>query len=116
HTLFHSDEVRAREEFHADPALAKTAEIDLAVKLVEAFAGPFEPAKFKDKYRDRLKEAIAQKVGSGAVTESSPAPAAAPVIDIMAALKASLSKARKPVTSESAAVAPVKKHRASSRH
>jgi DNA end-binding protein Ku len=100
HTLFHNDEVRAGEEFHADAGLVKPGETELAVKLVEALAAPFEPAKFKDKYRERLKEAIAEKIGTGAVTEAPAGGTAAPVVDIMAALKASLSNARKPVGRE----------------
>jgi DNA end-binding protein Ku len=102
HTLFYEDEVRRRDEFHTDTGLVGAKEMDLAMKLVDALKGKFEPEKFKDKYRERLKTAIAQKVESGQVTETAaPATVKAPVVDIMAALQASLAKARKPVAKES---------------
>jgi len=113
HTLFHNDEVRESEEFHADAGLVKPGETELAIKLVEALEASFEPAKFKDKYREKLKEAIAQKIGSGAVTEAPVGGKAAPVVDIMAALKASLNNTRKPVGRESAPAAPAAKKRKS---
>ncbi len=116
HTMFYEDEVRRESEYHAGADLAQPKEMDLAVKLVEALAGEFEPGKFKDKYRERLKQAISEKVESGAITQTeSPAPSA-PVIDIMAALKESLARARKPVKSEAQPAAATKgKKRAGAR-
>lgn len=95
HTLFHEDEVRQETEFHADTGAVVPREMELAVKLIDALAAPFEPQKFKDKYRDRLNAAISEKI-SGDVRESN-------VIDIVAALQASLAQARKPAASEKAA-------------
>jgi DNA end-binding protein Ku len=125
HTLFHNDEVRRNEEFRVDTAMVKPGETELAIKLVEALAAPFEPEKFKDKYRERLQAAISEKIGTGAITEA-PAPGrTAPVIDIVEALKASLNQTRKPVVRETASIAsraaaseatPAKKKRAGSRH
>lgn len=100
HTLFYEDEVRRDLEFHADSALVTPREMDLAIKLVEALEAPFEPEKFKDQYRERLKSAIAAKLETGAITEAKPAGHPAPVIDIMAALKESLAQAKKPPASE----------------
>jgi len=108
HTLFYEDEVRRKDEFAADAGLVGAKEMDLAMKLVDALKGKFEPEKFKDKYRERLQAAIAAKVETGAVAEVSRREAAkAPVVDIMAALQESLKKARKPVARE--APAPEKK-------
>jgi DNA end-binding protein Ku len=115
HTLFYEDEVRRVDEFRADAGLVGAKEMDLAMKLVDALKGKFEPEKFKDKYRERLQAAIAAKVESGALTESArPAAAKAAVVDIMAALQESLAKARKPVKSEEkpAAVSGKKTRRA----
>jgi DNA end-binding protein Ku len=117
HTLFYEDEVRRDNEFQADPALVVPKEMDLAVKLVEALAGKFEPDKFKDKYRERLQAAIAAKVETGAFRESvAPTGHSPAVVDIMAALTESLAKAKKPVASEGkAASTPAKKGRKSGR-
>ena len=112
HTLFYEDEVKRANEYHVGKGLTSTKELDLAIKLVEALAGKFEPEKFKDQYRERLKHAISEKVETGAITETDEPAKAAPVIDIMAALQKSLSKARKPVARESHP-APAKRKRAS---
>jgi DNA end-binding protein Ku len=88
--------------------------MELALKLINALAARFDPAKLKDKYRERLNAAIAARMADGA-REVTPTVQAAPVIDIMAALKASLKQARKPAGSEGragTAAAPGKKTRA----
>jgi DNA end-binding protein Ku len=86
--------------------------MELAMKLVDALKGKFEPDKFKDKYRERLNAAIASKMEAGDITEAPPAAAAAaPVVDIMAALQESLAKARKPVAQESRPTTAAKRPR-----
>lgn len=119
HGLFHEDEVRPETEFRADPNLIVPGEVDLAIRLIGALEAHFEPAKFKDKYRERLQAAISKKIAD-MPPEAITTTRTTPVVDIMAALKASLSQARKPVAKESnassagsgsAASAPVKKKR-----
>lgn len=110
HTMFYQDEVRRQDEYHADAGLAGEKEMALAVKLVEALAATFEPEKFKDQYRERLQEAIAAKVESQPATTRPASTPKGEVVDIMAALQESLSKARKPVKSESRP-APAKRTR-----
>ena len=100
HTLFYEDEVRRENEFQADSGPVADRERDLAIKLVEALATPFEPGKFKDRYRERLQQAISEKIDSGTVRESAQVERKAPVVDLMAALKESLSQLKKPVKSE----------------
>ncbi|HXR26151.1 MAG TPA: hypothetical protein VN742_12360, partial [Candidatus Binataceae bacterium] len=51
----------------------------------------FEPAQYHDTYRERVIEAAHQKAAGEQIT-SAPAPARGQVIDLMAALKASLEK------------------------
>ena len=70
----------------------------LAVKLIEALAAKFEPEKFKDKYREQVEALIAAKIQGREVVsgQAQPVPAA-PVVDILEALKKSLAAARKPV-------------------
>jgi DNA end-binding protein Ku len=98
HTMFYANEVRKEQEFKADEALVADKELDLAVKLIEALAAKFEPEKFRDKYREQVEALIAAKIQGREVVsgDSRPAPAA-PVVDIMEALKKSLAAARKPV-------------------
>ena len=86
-------------DFEADPSAVATKELDLAVKLVEALATKFEPEKFKDKYREQVEALIAAKIqGRDVASGQDELPAAAPVADIMEALKKSLAAAKKPPT------------------
>ena len=97
HTMYYEDEIRAESEFRADPTAVKPKELAMARSFIEALAAPFDPRQFQDSYRARLQEVI-----SGKVSEHKPkslARRAAPVVDIMDALKASLSQAKKPVQS-----------------
>ena len=70
--------------------------------LVEAIAGPFAPEEFKDVYREGVERLIASKLERNEVAASAPAqrPAAAPVVNIMDALKKSLELAKKPARPE----------------
>jgi DNA end-binding protein Ku len=100
HTLFYEDEVKREYAFHADSSLVSSKETELAEKLVEALATNFDPAKFKDKFRERLQEAIAAKIEAGVSDKVEPSAAkVSPVVDIMEALQASLKAVKKPVAS-----------------
>jgi DNA end-binding protein Ku len=74
---------------HAD---LPEAELRLARDLVLAMERPFEPAAFRDEYADALGRLVEAKAAGGAF--SSPAVAPTPVlVDLMAALRASLAAA-----------------------
>jgi DNA end-binding protein Ku len=98
HTMFYANEVRKEQEFKADEAQVADKELGLAVKLIDALAAKFEPEKFRDKYREQVEALIAAKI-QGREVASGPAhlAPAAPVVDIIEALKKSLAAARKPV-------------------
>ena len=115
HTLFYEDEVKRENEYLVGSEAVPAKEMDLAVKLVEALAAKFEPDKFKDQYRERLRQAISQKVESGAVSAVEVKIPHKPVIDIMAALQESLTRIKKPVTSESRPAATKRTKRAGER-
>jgi len=71
-----------------DPEMVK-----LATQLVERQEGRFEPADTEDHYETRLREVIAAKLkGEGITPQQTEAPARDNVIDLMAALKASLGR------------------------
>jgi DNA end-binding protein Ku len=72
-------------------------EVTMATQLVEEMSGPFDPSQYQDTYRQDLLKRIDAKIAGGDThlltpPGEEPAPAGAQVIDLMAALKASLAK------------------------
>jgi DNA end-binding protein Ku len=103
HTMFYGDEIRRDDEYRADTSAVAAKELELAKRLIEALASPFDPGKYKDSYREKLNELIAAKV-SGEQTYEAPEPRAASVVNILDALQQSLSKIeRKPPAAEGSA-------------
>ncbi len=94
HTMYYADEVRPAEEVdHAPAEPVKDAELMLARRLIDELTQKkFDPAKYHDTYRERVVEAAQQKVAGQQVTEAPAEPRRGQVIDLMAALKASLEK------------------------
>ena len=95
-TLHWPDEIRStaeldlpEEEFDFKPA-----EMQMARQLVSAMTGEFEPEKYKDEYREALLQIIEQKVEGKEVTEPEPVEESGNLIDLMAALEASVSAAK----------------------
>ncbi len=100
HTMFFESEVHADEEFRADPGIVSDKELKLAETLITSLAGPFQPEKYRDTYREKLEELIAKKVaGQPVVAEQKPTRSAA-VVDITEALQRSLAALKKPPASE----------------
>jgi DNA end-binding protein Ku len=92
HTMFYPDEVRATEEFRTNTSLVAEKELDLAKTLIAALAQPFDPARFKNAFREQLRQLIESRVAGRQVTRIEPREPAK-VIDIMDALKRSLAQA-----------------------
>jgi DNA end-binding protein Ku len=96
HTMYFASEVRSDQEVRAETSLVSAKEVELAKTLVGALAGTFDPAKYRDQYRDRLEALIAKKIEGKettiVATPSHPAPAA----DIMDALRQSLDAIKRP--------------------
>jgi DNA end-binding protein Ku len=94
HTLYYADEVRAFDEIERGPkATVKAAETNLARKLIEQLAADgFAPQQYHDHWRERLQEAVDQKIAGEEVAVPAVQPAQAKVIDLMEALKQSLSR------------------------
>ncbi len=85
----------------------------MAKQLVSAMTGEFEPENYKDEYRDALMQVIEAKIEGHAPVVQEPVEESGNLIDLMAALEASV-KATK-AARESAApvsVADAKKERA----
>jgi len=96
-TMLWPDEVRTPEfAFLDDDIETRPAELAMASSLIDSMAGSFKPEEFTDNYRAALQEVIDAKVEGREVVqpeEEEEAPAAA--IDLMAALKASVERAKK---------------------
>jgi DNA end-binding protein Ku len=70
-------------------------EIDVAKQLIDSLAGPFDPGKYRDTYRDEVLDLIERKAqGEQIAVQPAADEEAAPVPDLMSALKASLDAVR----------------------
>jgi DNA end-binding protein Ku len=70
-------------------------ELKMAEQLIESLSEDFDPAGYHDEYRERLSEIIDKKAHGEEITIQAPEPeAGGKVIDLMAALEASLAKAK----------------------
>ena len=96
-TLRFADEVLPAAGYHATAKIS-TAELAMAKQLVQSMQGKFDAAKFKDTYRADLKRRVQEKIRkkqTHSLDVEEPPGAERPkaqVIDLMAALKASLAK------------------------
>jgi DNA end-binding protein Ku len=98
--LLYAEEVRSFKELAIEQVDVSKAELQLALQLIEQISEPaYDPTQFKDEERLRVLAAIDAKIAGQEVvvaTHSEDAPASAQVIDLMAALQASLSKKKTP--------------------
>lgn len=69
-------------------------ELDMAHLLVDSMSRPWEPARYRDDYRDRVEELVEQKRQGAVVVAERPEEAPAPVVDLLAALRESVRAAR----------------------
>lgn len=95
-TLRYEEEVnKASGFFRSIPDDAATPELmELATALIDKRTAKFDPGKFHDRYEDALRALIDEKRGKkvAEVENTEVAPKASNVIDLMAALKASIEK------------------------
>lgn len=92
-------------------------ELEMARQLVTSLAAAFEPDKYHDAYREELLGLIERKAAGEEIVARPAAEETGKVLDLMAALEASLARAgRAPVAAETAPKrAPVKKAAATKR-
>src|ERR1700733_716557 len=92
HTMFYSNEIRSAAEFgNIDNTELKEQERTMAVQLIENLAAPFQPEKYHDTYQEGLRMLIAAKA-EGQDVVAPPHIAQPAAVDLMAALKQSLSQ------------------------
>src|SRR5512143_3550298 len=98
--LHYPDELRAFAEVPIEDAEIKPAELKLAMQLVEqAASDEFRPGQYKDEVRERMMALIQRKIEGEDITLTPTAEPEHKIIDIMAALKASLAAGKKPAQS-----------------
>jgi DNA end-binding protein Ku len=118
HTMYFADEVRSFDEIpKGESAKITAAESGLAVRLIDELSNDeFEPQKYEDEYAQRVMELVNKKSEGQEVTLAQPPQQRGQVIDLMAALKGSLGKAKekKPAVSAKAAEPEKVRKRASS--
>ena len=93
HTMYYEDELHKANQ----PSLPKQdkynqKEVELAKRLIDTLASPFKLDYYHDTYRENVLKMIEQKQKGHKLTPIRQ-PRVAPVIDLMAALQQSLSKA-----------------------
>lgn len=96
HGLYYADEVRSFEDIEfGDAVELKKGELELAHQLIDQLTSSrFEAQKYEDEYRRDVLQQIERKVAGEEIT-AAPAPAAREqIIDLVAALKKSLSERR----------------------
>jgi DNA end-binding protein Ku len=100
--LYYADEIRSFEEVPLEEGEVNAAELKLAVQLVDqAAAEAFDPTQFQDEVREKTLELINKKIEGQEITAAPAEESRTKIIDLMAALKASIQEgddARKPAT------------------
>jgi DNA end-binding protein Ku len=95
-TLHWPDEIRSTGELELpeEDFDFKPAEKQMAKQLVAAMTGEFRAEDYKDQYREALMQIIEQKVEGKEVVEPEPVEETGKLVDLMAALEASVSAAK----------------------
>jgi len=96
HTLYYADEVRELEA-RWKPVEPSPQEVELGIKLVEALARDFDPAKYHDEHRVKLMEAIEAKAEGRQVVAPAERREPAKVVNLMEALRQSVEQVKKPL-------------------
>jgi DNA end-binding protein Ku len=94
-TLYWPDEVRALDELDLpdeEPEI-KPAEKKMAAQLIEAMTGEFDPANYRDEYREALMQVIESKIEGRETVEVEAPEEPTKLVDLMAALQASVNAA-----------------------
>ena len=95
-TLNWPDEIRSAEGLKGLEGEVKInpKELEMAKALIESLADSFDPARYKDEYKEAVMKVVQAKI-DGEVIEAMPAPQTAKVMDLMEALRASVDAAKK---------------------
>jgi DNA end-binding protein Ku len=91
-TLHWPDEIRSTKELElpAEVFEFKPAEVRMAEQLVEAMTESFDPARYKDEYREALLQVINAKVEGQEISAPEPVEESTNLVDLMKLLEASV--------------------------
>ena len=96
-TMNFADEVVPETELEGLPGASSNVsdrELTMARQLIESLSTDFEPGKYEDTYREKVLELIERKADGQEVVAQPEAKPSTPVVDLMAALEASLAAAK----------------------
>ena len=96
--MVYADEVNAAEDIEGlddlDDVELTDAELKMAEQLIESLSQPFEPDKYEDTYRNQVLDLIDRKAAGEEIVISAEGPSQEKVVDLMAALEASVAAAK----------------------
>lgn len=95
-TLFLAEDLHSQAEIEeaVEQTEAKETELKLARQIVDGLAGPFEPELLTSAYRRDLKALLDAKLRGETLVEPAPVAEAAPMGDLLEALRASVAAAK----------------------
>ena len=116
-TLFLAEDVYSQAEISeaVEETTVKKSELDLARQVIDSLAGDFEADALVSDYRRDLRALLEAKMRGEEIVTPEAEEEPAPVIDLMAALKASVAAAKKKPADEEPAAKPARARRARSK-
>ncbi len=117
-TMRYADEVLPRSGLLGEDMTAaepSERELTMARQLVEALSGRFEPDRYHDQYREQLRELIDRKAAGEEIVAEPTTEEPGAVLDLMAALEASLARAGSAEPANAKSAKPAKKRASRSR-
>ncbi|MCE5168902.1 Ku protein [Paenibacillus profundus] len=98
-TMFYPDEIRALSQVPNVPEHVEVnpKELDMAKLLISQLSTEFEPEKYTDEYRARLLDQIQRKIAGQEVSAAPSVQPADNIVDLMAALQASINAMKQPL-------------------
>ena len=95
-TMLWPDEIREPSfSFLDEDVDIRPQELKMAMSLIDSMTDDFDPSQFSDEYREALEAVIQAKIEGREVVEAPEPKATGEVVDLMAALQASVDNARK---------------------
>ena len=95
-TMLYADEVVSPETLEGLPEDVEVTDRELAMaqQLIDSLADDFKPERYRDDYRERVMDMIERKAEGQEIVVQEEEEEQAPVVDLMAALEASLAAAK----------------------
>jgi DNA end-binding protein Ku len=103
-TLFVAEDVRSQAEIEeaVGDTQVKDAELELARQVIDSLSGDFEAEALVSEYRQDLREMLEAKLAGEEIKRPEPVAEEAPVVDLMEALRQSVSEVKKTPTKPAA--------------